>query len=644
MPATRGTGVDAMNSNERANSPTPDRPNSDGILRRTAVAAAAIAASLASLPTEADGPVTAGCIPPATAPFCRGVRGDRAEGWSMQTRSEVIAQHGLVATSQPLAAQAGLRILAEGGNAIDAAVATAAALNVVEPMMTGMGGDLFAIVYVAKERKLHALNASGMAPSGATVARLHSLGYDFDPKNRGPGSGMPVYGILPVTVPGAVWGWQELLKRFGTRSFRDVLAPAIDYAENGFPVSERIASDWKLPDVVRTASGAPAPDPDSVRAWYVDGHPPVAGEVFRNPDLARAFRLLQKHGRAAFYRGEIAQAIIAKSTAEGGTMTLEDLAAYHGEWAEPAASRYRGYDVFELPPPSQDWAAQEMLNILEACVPHWAPGETLATLGPASPRYWHFLVEAKKLAYADLFAYNGDPDFVTVPLARLLSPAYATSLCGRVDPGHASTTAPGGLGGGRGDTIVIAVADRDGNMVSWVSSNYEHFGSGLTVPGYGFILHDRGALFSLDPHSPNAIAPHKRPFNTLSAGFVMRDGAPFMTVTLMGGDMQAQGHAQALVNVIDLGANLQAASDLARFHHFQVSNVLELESPLYGLVGASLVAMGHNVKSADGSSMGGFQSVRVEAPPSRGVDAVAAGRPTYRAGSDHRKDGAAVGW
>jgi gamma-glutamyltranspeptidase/glutathione hydrolase len=608
-----------------------------GALGLIALALAGLAAT-----ARAEPPTAGSCAIPQAAAFCRGVRGDRSEGWMQQTRSAVIAQHGIGATSQPLAAQAGLRILAQGGNAIDAAVATAAVLNVVEPMMTGMGGDLFAIVYIAKEHKLHALNASGMAPTGATIERLHALGFDADPKNHGPGSGMPEFGILPVTVPGAVWGWQELLKRFGTRTFKEVLAPAIDYAENGFPVSERIASDWELPDAVRTASGTMAPDPDSVRAWYKDGRPPVAGEVFRNPDLAHAFRLLQQQGRAAFYRGAIAKAIVAKSTAQGGTMTLEDLAAYRGEWADPAASRYHGFDVYELPPPSQDWAAQEMLNILEACVPRWAPGETLATLGPASARYWHFLVEAKKLAYADLFTYNGDPDFVTVPLARLLSPAHATSLCGKVDPARASATAPVGTPGGRGDTIVIAVADREGNMVSWVSSNYEHFGSGLTVPGYGFVLHDRGALFSLDPRSPNAIAPHKRPFNTLSAGFVMHDGAPFMTMTLMGGDMQAQGHAQALVDVIDLGANVQAASDLARFHHYQVSNLLTLESPLYDRVGPALAAMGHQVQSVAGSEMGGFQSVMVNAATSGTTNPVP--RRVYRAGSDHRKDGAAVGW
>ena len=595
-------------------------------------------------PIHADPSVTATCNAKGAAPFCAAVRGDRAEGWAAQTRSEVVAEHGMVAASQPLAAQAGLRVLMSGGNAVDAAIATAAVLNVVEPMMTGVGGDLFAIVYVAKEKKLYALNASGMAPTGATIAHLHTLGYDKDPTNPGPGSGMPVFGILPVTVPGAVWGWEELLKRFGTRSFKELLQPAIDYAEAGYPVSERIASDWVLPDAVPMPNGTLGPDPDSIRAWYIDGHAPKTGEIFRNPDLARTFRLLQTRGRDAFYHGEIAAAIVAKSTRMGGSMTLEDLANYRGEWVAPVVSPYHGVDVYELPPPSQDWAAEEMLNILEACVPKWAPGETLATLGPTSPRFWHFLVEAKKLAYADLFAFNGDPDFVSIPLSRLLSQTYAASLCERVNPGHASAIARGSASG-RGDTIVLATADRDGNMVSWVSSNFEEFGSGLTVPGYGFVLHDRGALFSLDPASPNALAPHKRPFNTLSAGFVMKDGAPFMTMTLMGGDMQAQGHAQALVNVIDLGANVQAASDMARFHHYQVSNVLTLESSLYELVGSALMKMGHDVRAVNGSEMGGFQSVMLQPEKSNSAAPPAAStRRVYRAGSDHRKDGAAVGW
>ncbi len=380
-----------------------------------------------------------------------------------------------------------------------------------------------------------------------------------------------------------------------------------------------------------------------MRAWYVAGKPPAAGTLFRNPDLAHTLELLQQHGAAAFYQGEIARAIVAKSTALGGTMTLADLASYRGEWRAPATTRYHGYDVFELPPPSQDWATLEMLNILQACVPRWTPGQTLATLGPRSPLYWHLMVEAKKLAYADLYQYNADPNFSAVPVDRLLSAEYAASQCARVDPDRASHATRTGAASGKGDTIVLATADRDGNMVSWVSSNYQDFGSGITVPGYGFILHDRGALFSLDPSSPNAIAPHKRPYNTLSAGFVMRGGAPFMTLTLMErGDMQAQGHAQALVNIIDLGANVQAASDMARFRHVQVPDLLTLESSLYDLVGSALEKMGHEVRSVDGADVGGFQAIMVQPQALTGSGAPAA--RVYRAGSDHRKDGEAVGW
>jgi gamma-glutamyltranspeptidase/glutathione hydrolase len=582
------------------------------------------------------------------SPFCDAVRGDRAEGWLLQTRSEVMGRHGMVATSQPLAAQAGLQILMHGGNAIDAAVATAAMLNLVEPMMNGAGGDLFAIIYISKEHKLYALNASGIAPTGATVERFISLGYHVDPNQWGPGSGMPPRGILPVTVPGSVWGWDEALRRFGKLTFKEVLAPAISYAEDGFPVSERIASDWKLPNALPLKECCTAPDPDSVKTWYVDGKPPLPGQSFRNPELAHTFRLLQRHGRDVFYKGEIARAIVAKSDRLGGSMTLEDLANYHGEWNEPAQSSYHGFDVFELPPPSQDWATNEMLNILEACVSKWAPGESLASLGPTNPRYWHLLVEAKKLAYADLLTYNADPHFASIPLARLLSKEYAASLCQKVNPAHASTPVPRGDPDGTGDTIVLATADSDGNMVSWVNSNYALWGSGITVPGYGFVLHNRGALFTLDPKSPNVIVPQKRPFNTLSAGFVMRDQRPLMTVTLMGGDMQAQGHAQALVNIFDLGANLQAAGDMARFRHNQVSNILSLESSVYRLVGTALEHMGHKVESIDGANVGGFQSILFTPDP---VASSSGEYRTddrlhgfYRAGSDFRKDGQAVGW
>jgi gamma-glutamyltranspeptidase/glutathione hydrolase len=530
-----------------------------------------------------------------------------------------------------------------GGNAIDAAVASAAVLNVVEPMNTGMGGDLFAIIYVAKEKKLHVLNASGMAPSGATLARYGSLGYRADPRNWGPGSGMPGGGILTVTVPGSAWGWEEALQRFGKLTFKEVLQPAVDYADNGFPVSQRVALEWQLPEALPLRNCCTSLDPDSVATWYIDGQPPVAGQVYRNPDLAKTLRLLQQRGRDAFYKGEIARAIVAKSTALGGTLTLDDLANYKGQWVEAAVTGYHGYSLNELPPPSQAWAANLMLNILEACVPKWAKGETLAQLGPRHLKYWHLMVEAKKLAFADLYRYNADPDFVKVPLDRLLSSAYAASLCGKVDPDRASPIGPAATANANGDTIVLSTADDEGNMVSWVNSNYSGFGSGITVPGYGFVLHNRGALFSLDPRSPNVIEPHKRPFNTLSAGFVMKDESPLMSILLMGGDMQAQGHAQALVNILDLGANLQAATDMARFYHSQFANRLYLESNLYVLVGKELTGMGHNVVPTGGGTVGGFQSILV-APPTPGGTGVQPVHGFYRAGSDHRKDGQAVGW
>lgn len=592
-----------------------------------------LSAGLAS----AQSPVQS-CNSDPKPPFCSAVSGDRSQGWLVQHRSEVMARNGIVATSQPLAAQAGLEILKKGGNAIDAAVATAAMLSVVEPMNVGPAGDMFAIVYIAKENKLYALNASGMAPSGATVARMKKLGYTWDASNWGPGSGMPEGGILTVTVPGAVWGWDEVQRRFGTLTFKETLQPAIDYAEQGFAVSERIAHDWQLPEGLPDTASDPSKcctriDPDSIATWYIDGRQPTAGQIHRNPGLAKTLRILQQQGRDGFYKGEVAQAIVAKSSKLGGTMTLQDLASYRGEWVMPATTNYHGYDVFTLPPPAQTWAAEEILNILEVCVPKWAPGQTLATLGPANPQYWHLFVEAKKLAFNDLYAFNADPNFSKVPLERLLSKAHAGSLCSKVDPHRATVTKPGGNAKSDGDTIVLSTADRFGNMVAWVNSLYDGFGSGLTVPGYGITLHDRGGLFTLDPNSPNAIEPHKRPYNTLSAGFVMHDNKPLMTVTLMGGDVQAQGIAQVLVDILDLGANVQAASDMARFRHTQVPNTLMMESQLVEQVGAQLKAMGHDVKSMNGAPMGGFQAIMVA--PDTGV---------YRAGSDHRKDGQAVGY
>lgn len=602
-----------------------------------------ILAATGSLPAaRAQSPIRP-CTEAPKPAWCDAVPGVRPGGWPAQHRSEVMARNGVVATSQPLAAQAGLDILKRGGNAIDAAVATAAAISVVEPMNTGFAGDMFAVIYIAKENRVYAIDASGKAPSGATLARMNALGYAFNAKQWGPGSGMPTNGILPVTVPGAAWGWEEVLKRFGTMSLKETLQAAVDYAEQGFPVSEVIAAGWELPKGLPPDPKDPRGcctqlDPDSVATWYIDGKPPRAGQLFRNRDMAKTLRLMQQHGASVFYTGEIARAMVAKSNALGGTMTLEDLANYRGRWVEPARSRFRGHDIFMLPPPAQTWGANLMLNVLEACVPTWAPGQTLASLGPRNPKYWHLLVEAKKLAYNELVTHNADPEFTAPPLQKLLSAEYARSLCARVDPEKASATlAPSRSATPPGDTIVLSTADRWGNMVAWVNSLYWGFGSGLTVPGYGFALHNRGGLFTLQPGHPNVIAPHKRPYNTLSAGFVMKEHRPLMTVTLMGGFMQAQGIAQMLVNVLELGANVQASTDMARFFHGQISNTFALEAPLFDVVGVQLGAMGHKAQSVSGDWVGGYQAIMVE------PDADGGGR-TYRAGSDHRKDGQAVGY
>jgi gamma-glutamyltranspeptidase / glutathione hydrolase len=557
----------------------------------------------------------------ALPPACSAVRGDRAEGWLAQTRAEVMARNGIVSTSHPLAAQAGLRILQQGGNAIDAAVAAAAVLNVVEPQSAGVGGDMFAIVYVAKEHRLIGINASGWAPSGNTPALLKSRGYDA-------ATGMPEFGILTVDVPGAVDGWDQLLRRAGTMDFKKVLQPAIELAADGFPWSQRIAAE--MADTYTYNKQVQA-DPDTLNTYYAQGKLPAPGVVFRNPALARAFRLLQQQGRDAFYKGDIARAIVAKSNALGGTMTAADLAEYHAEWVTPLTTNYHGFDVYELPPNGQGFAVLEELNILEACVPRL--GFELSKLGPTSPDYWHLLVETKKIVFDDLNRYNADPRFASVPVDKLISKQYAAAQCGRIDLAHA--TEPATHRTQQGGTIYLAAADRWGNMVSLIYSVYDSLGSGVTVPGYGFVLQDRGALFSLDPASPNIIAPRKRPFHTIIPAFVMKDGQPLLAFGLMGGSMQAQGHMQVLVDMIDLGANLQLASDAARFDHSQDSNTLELESQLYALVGTQLTARGHKVVKANGDNMGGYQAIlRTESPSGS----------YYRAGSDHRKDGAAVGW
>jgi gamma-glutamyltranspeptidase/glutathione hydrolase len=563
-------------------------------------------------------------------------RGDRSSGWLPQSRSEVLARNGMVATSQPLAAQAGLQILKSGGNAMDAAVATAAVLNVVEPGGAGLGGDVFVIAWLAKEEKLVALNGSGRAAAGATPRHL---------AGRGSTQQMPQHGIDSATIPGAVDAWHALLERAGTLTFKELLQPAADLAEQGFAVSERIHNDWISGAEVLSA------DPDSVKTYLIDGKPPAAYSAFRNPELARALRVLQVQGRDAFYEGEIASAILTKSRALGGTFTAADLANTQADWVSPIGTNYHGYDVFEFPPSTQGFAVLEMLNILEVCAPEL--GINLAALGPQSALYWHVLVEAKKLAYADLYAYNADPQFSLVPIEKLISKAYAAEQCRRIDLHRASV--PEAKGDPVGGTVYLVTADRWGNMVSFIYSIYATFGSGITVPGYGFVMNNRGALFSLDPRSPNLIAPGKRPFHTLLPGFVMKDGRPLTAFGLMGASQQAQGHAQVLINMIDFGANLQAASDAARFSHGQATNTLQLESNLYNLLGSQLKALGHTVVSANGQDMGGYQAISFTPfaapalPATRGTLPAGLSAETpiegvYRGASDHRKDGQAVGW
>jgi gamma-glutamyltranspeptidase/glutathione hydrolase len=541
--------------------------------------------------------------------------GERETGWGWQTRSPVLARNGMVATSQPLASQAGLRILQEGGNAVDAAVAAAAVLGVVEPMMTGVGGDVFAIVYRAESGELLGLNGSGRAPARATTDFFAARGV----------RGMPGGGIYSATVPGCVDGWDQLLRRAGTMGFAEVLRPAIAYAEEGFPVSEIIAGQWA------DSADALAGDPDSARTWLPHGRAPRAGDLFANPALGRTLRLLAAEGRDAFYQGALARAVVAKADALGGWITADDLAAHTSTWVEPIHTSYRGAEVYELPPNTQGVAALQMLNILEEY--------DLAALGPCAAAYWHLLVEAKKLAYADLDAHLADPAFAPVPTARLASKEYAAQQRARLDPRRAAGRVASGIGPapraarpGAGDTVYLATADRWGNMVSFINSLYGLFGSGVTVGDTGILLHNRGALFTLDPSHPNRIEPGKRPYHTLVPAFARRDGQPWLAFGVMGGDMQPQGHVQVLVNLLDFGMNVQAAGDVARCHHFQSANAVAVEAGFDPSVLQELAALGHHLVRAPGV-YGGYQAVQRD--PASGA---------YAGASDPRKDGLAIGY
>jgi gamma-glutamyltranspeptidase/glutathione hydrolase len=569
---------------------------------------------------------------PAPTAGIAAAAGSRAQGWLAQGRSEVLARHGMVATSDPLASQAGLEVLRQGGNAIDAAVATGAVLDVTSQNDTGIGGDLFAIVWVAKEQKLYALNAAGRAPAGWTPEFFtQKLG-----QKRVPGNG-----VNAATVPGAVAGYDALLKRFGTMTFKQTFERAARIAEEGWGQAERRHDD------IRGALAGLRADADSKQVFLNGEDAPALYSIIRNPNLAKALRLIQAEGKDAFYKGAIAEAIVQKVQSGGGVMSRDDLAKYEPEWVEPVTTNYHGYDIYQLPPPGQGFAALEMLNILEVCTPKL--GYNLAQLGPSNPMYWHLMVEAKKLAYADLQAKNGDPKFATVPVQQLLSKSHAASLCGRIDPMHAGKPAvPGGTDGG---TIYLTTADRWGNMVSLVHSVFGVYGSRATVGPYGFVLHNRGSAFSLEP-GPNQVGPGRQPFHTIIAGFVMKDGQPLMAFGNMGGSVQPETHAQHMVNLIDHGMNVQMTTDAARFTHNQNSNVLSLEANLFTLVGHALAAKGHDVRSVDGGSVGGYQGIlftrdpRLTAPTfdRRSIDEDLPVNGVYRGGSDHRKDGQAVGW
>ncbi|WP_020499583.1 gamma-glutamyltransferase family protein [Sciscionella marina] len=617
--------------------------------RRTIVKAGAAGAALTAIgstPSVAANPAparTSGTTlspAPFGAPNPRnpvpGVRieapsGDRPAGWNNQTRAEVLARNGIVATSQPLAAQAGVRVLAEGGTSADAAVATAAVLGLVEEVSASIGGDSFALHYHAADRRVYGLNSAGWAPSAWTpeyfARRGHTAKY-----------GMPDTGIDSATVPGAVEGWDQLRKRFGNRGFDTLLAPAVELAEQGFGLTERIHDSWSgAVELLRK-------DPDAAHAFLVDGNVPPLYGIFRNRELANAYRLLQREGRDGFYRGAIAEAVVAKSKRVGGAMNRADLAEFRAEWVEPISVEYHGYRMHQLPAPNQGFAALIMLNIIKQFAP--VLGYDLARLGPRSPMFWHLIIEAKKLAYDDLNRYNGDPRFTHVPFDMLLSDRHGAELCRRIDPARATPPkVPGAINSG---TVYLTAADRWGNMTSFIYSNFDSFGSGVGIPGYGFPLQNRGALFNLDPESPNIVAPRKRPYHTLMPAFVTRDGHPVLSFGNMGGSEQAQAQALEMVFMINLGLNPQAATDAARFYHNQFDDSLELERELDDTVGAELKRKGHKATEPTSGNTGGYQAIHFT--PEKAGDWPASTGPggpvngIYRAASDHRKDGAAIGW
>jgi len=526
-------------------------------------------------------------------------------------RSVVRAQHGMVATSQPLASQVGLEVLKRGGNAVDAAIAMAAVLNVTEPMMTGVGGDMFAIVYWAKTKELKGLNASGRAP--------RALSLDYFAKNNI--KRMPEFGMTSITVPGAVDGWTTLRDKYGTMKLADLLAPAIGYAENGFPVMEKAAEDWNAE--VQKLKRTPA----AASNYLIDGRAPRPGEIFRQPNLARTLRTIADGGRDAFYKGPIAKSIVDYMKDNGGFITMEDLAATKADWVEPISTNYRGYQVYELPPNGQGITALIALNILE--------GFDLGAMRSQPAQYYHTMIEAMKLAFADRNRYIADPTFSKVPVSELLSKDYAAKRRALIDPRKALDNPPPGDINLGSDTTYFTVVDKDGNAVSFINSLFDAFGSGVVGGDTGIVFQNRGSAFSLDPKHPNAIAPGKRPFHTLIPAMVMKDNQLFMSFGVMGGAIQAQGHVQVLVNLIDLKMGLQEAIDAPRYRFTSGRSVL-LEDELGSSVIEQLLSMGHVRGKPPGvlrSSMGGGQAIMID-PVSK----------TLMGASDQRKDGMALGY
>ena len=545
---------------------------------------------------------------------------DRPSGNPKQSRSVVIAQNGMVATSHPLAAQVGLDILQAGGNAADAAIATNAMLGVVEPMSCGIGGDLFVIYWDNKTQKLYGLNASGRSPYAINRAEFKKRNLDQ----------IPTYGPLAWSVPGCVDGWEELRSRFGSKQLSEILKPSIGYAEQGFPVSEIIAGYWK--------SGEKNFEnwPDSQKTYLPNGKAPKTGEIFKNPFLAKSYRAIAAGGRDAFYKGAIAKQIVEFSKKNGGYFSLRDFSDHQSEWVEPVSTNYRGYDVWELPPNGQGIAALEMLNILE--------GHDVKSMGRNSAELIHLLVEAKKLAFANRAKFYSDPAFNKQPIAGLISKEFAKLQAQRIDLQKAATDVPAGDPKlGHGDTVYLTVVDKDRNCCSFIQSIYHGFGSQVVPGDVGFPIQNRGQLFSLDEDHLNRLEPHKRPFHTIIPAFVTKDDKPWFCFGVMGGDMQPQGHVQILMNLIDFKMNVQEAGDAARVCHFGSQTptglpmragggLVGIETGISAAAAAGLIKRGHKLGRAPGA-FGGYQGILIDWK-----------NGTLHGASEPRKDGTAVGY